>query len=367
MSNALNGMRFHPVADIFPMMDEPEYEALKQDIMEHGLLEPVWLYEDQILDGRNRWLACQQLEKEAKTREYKGKDPVAFVVSMNLKRRHLNSGQKATAAVSALPFLEEQAKERQGTRTDLTSVNSLTEVDLGRANQKAAELFNTNRQYVEYAKTLAAEEPYLFEQVREDQITLPQAMRKVRRAKVLGSIEQKNVPLDGSLGKFSIVYADPPWEYDFSPSDSRSVENQYPTMPLEDIKILPVEDVCSEDALLFLWCPPAFAKKAIAVLEAWGFSYRTNMVWVKPSIGAGQWVRQQHELLLIGRKGKFPTPEQEYRVPSVFQAERGKHSEKPPIVYGLIEQMYPDMRRIELFARDRREGWVAWGNQAPGQ
>src|SRR3990167_4602051 len=113
MSNALNGMRFHPVADIFPMMDEPEYEALKQDIMEHGLLEPVWLYEDQILDGRNRWLACQQLEKEAKTREYKGKDPVAFVISMNLKRRHLNSGQKATAAVTALPFLEEQARTRQ--------------------------------------------------------------------------------------------------------------------------------------------------------------------------------------------------------------------------------------------------------------
>ena len=329
MSNALNGMRFHPVADIFPMMDEPEYEALKQDIMEHGLLEPVWLYEDQILDGRNRWLACQQLDKEAKTREYKGKDPVAFVVSMNLKR--------------------------------------IDEPNEGRANQEAARLFNTNRQYVEYARILAEEEPYLFEQVREDQITLPQAMRKVRRAKVLGSIEQKNVPLDGSLGKFSIVYADPPWEYDFSPSDSRSVENQYPTMPLEDIKILPVEDVCSEDALLFLWCPPAFAKKAIAVLEAWGFSYRTNMVWVKPSIGAGQWVRQQHELLLIGRKGKFPTPEQEYRVPSVFEAERGKHSEKPPIVYGLIEQMYPDMRRIELFARDRREGWVAWGNQAPGQ
>jgi len=134
-------------------------------------------------------------------------------------------------------------------------------------------------------------------------------------------------------------------------------------MELEDIKALPVQEVCADDALLFLWCPPAFTRKGIAVLEAWGFSYRTNMVWVKPSIGPGQWVRQQHELLLIGRKGNFPTPEQENRFPSVIQAERGKHSEKPPIVYGIIEQMYPDMRRIELFARAQREGWVAWGNE----
>jgi len=88
----------HPIADIFPPMSAEEYAALVQDIRERGLLEPIWLYDGQVLDGRHRSRACQELGIEPETREYTGDDPLGFVVSLNLKRRHLSESQRAMVA-----------------------------------------------------------------------------------------------------------------------------------------------------------------------------------------------------------------------------------------------------------------------------
>ena len=99
-------------------------------------------------------------------------------------------------------------------------------------------------------------------------------------------------------------------------------------------------------------------------MHAWGFEYKTNLVWIKPSIGLGTWVRNRHELLLVGRRGSFPKPEPEDLPDSAIEAPRGGHSEKPGSVYELLERMYPQASKLELFARGiPRAGWAAWGNQ----
>lgn len=98
-------------------------------------------------------------------------------------------------------------------------------------------------------------------------------------------------------------------------------------------------------------------------MESWGFDYRTSMVWVKPSIGPGQWVRQRHEYLLIGVRGSIPTPKGVDKPDSVIESPREEHSKKPEIVYDIIERMYPELPKVELFCRNPREGWCAWGNQ----
>lgn len=167
------------------------------------------------------------------------------------------------------------------------------------------------------------------------------------------------------LGRFNVILCDPPWRYDYSFSNSRAIEKHYPTMDMAGLMGMSesVRAVASKDSVMFMWCPPAFTRKGIILMRAWGFSYRTNMVWVKPSIGAGQWVRQQHEMLLLGMRGTYPTPDGPLRPSSVMEAARGEHSEKPPIVYGLIEQMYPDAKRVELFARGVRRGWTSWGDE----
>ena len=104
-------------------------------------------------------------------------------------------------------------------------------------------------------------------------------------------------------------------------------------------------------------------QQALDVVRAWGFEYKTNLVWVKPSIGLGSWARNRHELLLVGRRGSFGVPDPEDRPDSVIEAARGRHSQKPFCIYDLLERMYPDASKLELFARTNRPGWTSWGNE----
>lgn len=145
---------------------------------------------------------------------------------------------------------------------------------------------------------------------------------------------------------------------------NRSIENHYPTMTLEEICALPVKDIAAQDSILYLWATAPKLAECLDVMRAWGFEYRTNFVWIKDKIGMGYHSRNQHELLLVGRRGEIPPPPVEARVSSVVYAPRTDHSAKPVEFYELIESFYPELQKIELFSRSQRDGWSAWGNQA---
>jgi N6-adenosine-specific RNA methylase IME4 len=183
-----------------------------------------------------------------------------------------------------------------------------------------------------------------------------QAKRVITR--VLLSENKQELP----EGEFDIIYADPPWKYDFSATDDRNWENQYPVMELDDIKALKLPQI-AEDSVLFLWATSPKLEQAMQVINAWGFEYKTCAVWDKEIIGCGWWLRGQHELLLIGIKGRPLLPLAENRFSSVYIEKRAEHSKKPEFYYGMIEKMCPDGKYIEIFARNKREGWSSWGNQ----
>jgi N6-adenosine-specific RNA methylase IME4 len=167
---------------------------------------------------------------------------------------------------------------------------------------------------------------------------------------------------DLPAGIYDVILADPPWDYEFSPTDQRQIENQYPPMPLDEI--LALEVPAADNAVLFLWATAPKLEEALSVLHAWGFSYKTGAAWDKEKIGMGYWFRGQHELLLVGTKGHFSPPEEANRPSSVFREERRGHSVKPECVYRALEVMFPDARRLELFARGvARPGWTVWGNE----
>lgn len=174
------------------------------------------------------------------------------------------------------------------------------------------------------------------------------------------------IALTEELGTFPVIYADPPWRYEHVKTESRAIENHYPTMSLDEICALPVTTIAGEDCVLFLWATSPKLAEALRVMEAWGFTYRTCAVWDKGQIGMGYYFRQQHELLLVGTRGNLPVPAPSDRATSVIRSPRGEHSAKPTLVYDLIESMYPEYRKVELFARNTREGWQSWGNQAHG-
>jgi N6-adenosine-specific RNA methylase IME4 len=135
-------------------------------------------------------------------------------------------------------------------------------------------------------------------------------------------------------------------------------------MELDAICALPVQNITTPDSILFLWATSPKLEEAFRVLNAWGYTYRTCMVWDKLTIGMGYYARQQHELLLICTKGSIPTPTPANRPPSVYQEKKGAHSSKPEYFYTMIESMYEGLEKIEMFCRAPREGWHTWGNQS---
>jgi N6-adenosine-specific RNA methylase IME4 len=182
--------------------------------------------------------------------------------------------------------------------------------------------------------------------------------REDKQSRVAETVTEKRIP----TGKYEVIYADPPWRYDFSETKSRDIENQYPTMTVEEIAELQIPS--ADNAVLFLWATAPKLPEAFEVLNAWGFQYKTCAVWDKEKIGMGYWFRGQHELLLVGVKGQVSPPSPQTRQSSIYRESRGEHSAKPEHYYKLIETMFPDCSCLELFARKRHsERWEVWGNQ----
>ena len=227
----------------------------------------------------------------------------------------------------------------------------------GRPRAWASDLAGVGERTVEDAACVYEEDPELFAQMEAGQVTAHRAATLIRRRRRDAELFSPPFP----SGLFQVIYADPPWRSQ-SPDSDWAPEAHYPTMAFEEIMALPVP--AADDALLYLWAVNWQLPGAFQVMEAWGFEYKTNLVWVKPSIKLGQWARNRHELLLLGRRGSFPLPAEADRPNSAIEAKCGRHSEKPPVFYELIERAYPRASKLELFARGvPRNGWNAWGNE----
>jgi N6-adenosine-specific RNA methylase IME4 len=168
--------------------------------------------------------------------------------------------------------------------------------------------------------------------------------------------------------KYGVIVADPEWRFEPWSRETgmdRAADNDYPTSALEVIKSRDVASIAADDSVLFLWATAPMLPYAFEVMNAWGFEYRSNYVWLKDRIGTGYWNRNAHEHLLIGVRGKIPAPAMGTQWDSVVEAPVGEHSAKPSIFLEMIEEYYPNLPRIELNCRGpARPGWDAWGNEA---
>lgn len=166
--------------------------------------------------------------------------------------------------------------------------------------------------------------------------------------------------------RYPVIYADPPWRFEAPPIGNVLRGGiPYPTMTLDELKALPVADLATPDAVLFLWVTNPHVPAGLELMAEWGFAYKANLVWDKVQQGLGYYVRNVHELLLIGVRGAMIPPHESARPRSIFREHRGEHSAKPEGVRALVERAYPDLPRIELFHRGAvPEGWTAWGNQS---
>lgn len=174
----------------------------------------------------------------------------------------------------------------------------------------------------------------------------------------------QNVP-DLPLGKYQVIYADPPWAYDNTRLRG-SAESHYPTMTVNEIvervKKEDIDSLTEDDVVLFLWVTSPFLPEGLELCKKWGFEYKTSFIWIKDRSTYGKlgfYNYGQHEFLFVATRGSC-LPRWKSLVPSLIVAPKGKHSAKPELVYEVIEGMYPGPY-IELFARERRANWESWG------
>lgn len=166
--------------------------------------------------------------------------------------------------------------------------------------------------------------------------------------------------------KYQVIYADPPWDVKRGPdwgSNGPSKPLSYPTMTIEEIKALPVKDISEANAHLYLWVINKYLEEAYSVARSWGFKPSCLLTWCKPrhGIGIGGTFVQTTEHILFCRRGTLKAKK---RVDTTwFEHKRLSHSEKPAFVRDMIVSVSGDLPRIELFARQRIEGWDAWGDE----
>lgn len=173
--------------------------------------------------------------------------------------------------------------------------------------------------------------------------------------------------------KFSTVLADPPWQFQnrtgkMAPEHKRLA--RYPTLTLQEIKDIPVEAAVKDTSHLYLWVPNALLAEGLQVMECWGFTYKTNLIWYKirkdggpDRRGVGFYFRNVTEIILFGVRGKnartlHPGRSQE----NIISSQKREHSRKPDEQYAVIESCSPGPY-LEMFARGNRPNWQCWGNQ----
>jgi N6-adenosine-specific RNA methylase IME4 len=399
----MTDLPFHPLANCWDFLEGPDFEKLVASIRANGLREPITVYDGMVLDGRNRQRACAAAGVACEYVPYKPRTNAlpdyeelwAFVLDKNDVRTHRTIAERAMAAAR-------RANLKEGRPSKTPSTEGVIRI----SQQQAADQVGVSIASVERARVVVDHgTPELQQAVTREKVSLAvaadiatqpkevqreivargereilEAARAIRGKKAeerrtgiierLRRIAEQNIPLPagGTARRYPIILADPPWEfhvYDETSGLARAAGNHYPSMTIEEICELPVSELATSDAVLFLWTTAPHLGLAFKVIASWGFEYKTNIVWTKDKIGLGYFVRNQHELLLIATRGDIPTPAPANRPASVLKSPRREHSQKPDEVYGLIEQMYPDLPKIELFARTARAGWAAWGNQAP--
>jgi N6-adenosine-specific RNA methylase IME4 len=364
------------------MLPDAELRALADDIKANGLNHPIVMFGAHLLDGRNRWRACEIAGVEVKLRDWQGTpaEAVRFVRSENMKRRDLTQSQKAPIAIA----LDEMEAEAAGARMLRGTRDPAAILQQGRAAAIAADEVGVSERYVYEAKAIKKAAPELIEKVIAGTLSIPEAKAlsesaPSRRAAVVQAVERgeaKNVrqaiqKLNAADrretttdeikdGHFPVIYADPPWEYS-NTGLGGNVADKYPTMPTDDICAMPVADKATSNAVLFLWATNPLLEDALRVVKAWGFEYKTNIAWTKTTQTTGFYCYGRHELLLICVRGAC-LPKPGSIGASHIHAATDEHSKKPDEFYALIERMY-DGPYLEMFGRRLRKGWTTFGNE----
>ncbi|RWM02124.1 MAG: S-adenosylmethionine-binding protein [Mesorhizobium sp.] len=388
----MSELQAHPLAELFPMLSEKEIGELADDIVIYGQREPIVLLDGKVLDGRNRLAACRFADVEPRFVEFEGDDPLGFVLSLNLHRRHLTESQRAMVAAQIVDW-DRGINQHTGGSANLPTREAARRLSISERaviaakrirDRGAGELVEAIREgrvsvhageaisdlaLEAQREVLAREEKEIIARAKAIREARQKIRHNVRLAHMDFVAEKGRASAPAKLNQlYPIYYADPPWRFGVRSEVTgreKSAENHYPTLTTDEICDLLGKLIGGEHpAVCFLWATNPMLLDALRVLQACGFTYVHHWIWDKEVAGTGYWGRDRHELLLIGRRGDIAAPLPGTQPETVHRERKGKHSAKPDFFAEQIEKLFPGVARLELFARRTRPGWDVWGFEA---
>jgi N6-adenosine-specific RNA methylase IME4 len=419
---------FHPLAEIFPLVEGDDFDEFVKDVRRCGLRERIELLDGRILDGRNRYLACVAagLMPEELTAPNAGHlkyfhsfvpagadtpsqdELVAYVISKNLRRRQLNDDQRRMVAARLVNLKQGRPADDKSSQfakisrdvaakmltSDVAGIDRARSI-ISRAAPQVIAAVELGSVSIAAAAMLAAQplarQAAILENLPRDKNgkltpdakkALAPVVREIRAEKQVEKKERRD-NREAELGakiralpdvRAGLILSDFEWHfkvYSETTGMDRHAANHYITAketstPLDIVARQHKRmSIAADDCVHLMWCPASFNAIALKVMELQGFKYVSQFVWIKPGIGTGFWVRDRHELLLIGVRGKVPCPAMGDQFDSAIDAPKGEHSEKPDFQYEIAERYFPNLPKVELNARRTRPGWIAWGFDAP--
>lgn len=380
MTTLAKEIKNHPAADAWPMMDNGRYSELLADIQANGQREPITLCDDMVLDGRNRYRACIELNIAPITRKYEG-DPWAFAWSLNGNRRDLADVQRALIKLAC----DEGSAKWKKKHNEIKEEGNRKRAEATKEQHTKSKPYAGEKMVVDHSEPLPSDKKHVAREARAAEAHVssstmaraefiakqPEIAKKViageiKPAEAIRQIKRENIEkkVPAPTGKYRVIYADPPWSYgNTMPDYATEQRDHYPVMAMSDICALPVKTWAEDDAVLFLWVTSPILEESFQVIRAWGFKYKASFVWDKVHHNMGHYNSVRHEFLLVCVRGSCQ-PDVRKLFDSVQSIERTEHSKKPDEFYNIIETLYTHGDRLEMFSRRPREGWKAYGNQS---
>jgi len=370
---------YHELANLFPLMDESQYSDLVADIKENGLIESIILYEGKILDGRNRYNACNDAGVEPSFVEYEGEDALSYVISLNLNRRHLNESQRAMigARLANMKGRRKVGKSADFSNKDASDKLNVSERIIRSAKQVQKEGIEDLQKSVEAGRVSVsaasdiatldkAEQEVIVAKGEDEILKMAKEIRakksEVRKAERIADIIKQTEDiknLDINFDKsYSCIVIDPPWGYgtEYDPNGRRAA-NPYPEMTLEQIKDIKLP--ATNDCVLWLWTTHKFMRHSFDIIDTWGFRDVSILTWKKDRIGLGSWLRSQSEFCIMCVKGS-PVVNLSNQS-TVIEGKLREHSRKPDAFYSMVDSLCVGTK-LDYFSREQRNGWDTFGN-----
>lgn len=253
-----------------------------------------------------------------------------------------------------------ELESEQGTRTDVTSLPRVTKLQ-----QAKDEIGKSRKTINKYARMLSIKDTdTLLEQYEARANEKGIEMSSAGFLKFAREEQHKDLPIVKlPEDKYRIIYADPPWKYgNTMPNYFTEQADYYNLMSIDELCTMDIKSIKEDNSVLFIWVTSPILEESFKVINSWGFNYKASFIWDKIKHNMGHYNSVRHELLLICVSGSCQ-PDVKKLHDSVISIERTKHSKKPSIFREIIELLYPNGKRLELFAREKIEGWDTYGNQ----